>query len=211
MSAAQLEAARSAYRTEQADLAAAQSELATLAATARQGWGPVLGEALLKGAPLANRLIAREELLLQVTLRPGETAAGDPADAYLERDDGSHVALRYVSPATRTDARIQGLSLLFTAPAAAGLLPGMSIQVWLPGGRALSGVLLPPAAVVWAQGAAWAYFKSGERTFVRRRIPTAGVEPGGYVVSEPDGSEVVVQGAQLLLSEEQRAQIRLGD
>lgn len=214
MSAAQLQAAEASDRTERANVAAALSELSTVAATAQQSWGPVLSESLQKGTSLAARLAARQELLVQVTLRPGENAAPTPAGAYVQLDDATHIALTYLSPATHTDPRIQGVSLLFTAPAAASLLPGMNVLVLLPAKGTVSGTLVPAPAVVWTDGAAWAYFKSGAGVFVRRKVSTQNPQPEGYVAQLPNlpaGSEAVVQGAQMLLSEEQRAQIRVDD
>ena len=53
----------------------------------------------------------------------------------------------------------------------------------------------------------------GEQTFARREIATEAPAPdGGYFVKGlPNPAEVVVQGAQLLLSEEFRSQIRVGE
>jgi hypothetical protein len=210
MSTAQLQAAQSAYRTEEAGLRAVESELAALAAQAQLAWGPVLKDALVKDRAPLTWLASGQEQLLQVTLRPGETA-GSTEGAVAQPDGGARIPLRYLSPAARTDPRIQGASLLFTVPAGAGLLPGMTVRVWLPGTRALAGALIPSSAVVWTQGVAWAYFRSGQSAFVRRPVPTGSPQPDGYVVSGATDSEVVVQGAQMLLSEEQRAEARVSD
>lgn len=212
ISQAQLQASEAAYRSDRAAFSAARSELDTLAATARQSWGAVVGTAVSKATPLLARLTARQELLLQVTLRPGEIAASAPVDAFVQRDDGSRVPLRYVSPAARTDPRIQGESLLFAAPGTAGLLPGMNVLVSLPGARSARGALVPRSAIVWTQGAAWAYVRSGTSRFVRTGVATDAATSAGYVVSNlPGDTEVVVQGAQMLLSEERRAEARVTD
>jgi hypothetical protein len=212
MSSAQLQAAEAAYRTDRATFAAAQSELDTLAATAQQSWGGTLSEALINTTPLLTRLRERQEVLLQVTLRPGENASPSPTDAFVQMDDGTRVALRYVSPATRTDPHIQGASLFFTAPATAGLLPGMNVLVSVPTARNLMGTLVPQSAIIWTQGAPWAYLKSGTSQFARHGIPKdAPVTAEGYVVSLPDDTEVVVEGAQMLLSEEQKSQAKVTD
>jgi hypothetical protein len=221
VSSAQLQASETAYRADRASLNAAQSELDTLVATAQQSWGAELGEAVTHGlhpaaksrvAPLLARLASRQELLLQVTLRPGEIAAPSPMEAFVQLDDGSRVTLRYVSPAARTDPRIQGLSLFFTAPATTGLLPGMNVLVSLPTARTVRGTIVPQSAVVWMQGSAWAYLRSGASQFVRRSMPADAPVAAGYGVTDlPDGAEVVVQGAQMLLSEEHRAEARVTD
>ncbi len=212
ISAAQFQAAQSAFRVDQAGLAAAASQLRTLALTAQQNWGPALGQAVVDGTLLLDRLIARQEVLLQVTLRPGQAIVPPPAGASVQLDDGSGLPLRFVSAATKTDPRLQGLSFFFSAPADSGVLPGMSVVVLLPAGLPVDGVVVPASAIVWEEGRAWAYFRAGRETFARRAVATDRRAPeGGYLVQGiPNNAELVVEGAQMLLSEEFRAQIRAG-
>lgn len=213
MSAAQRQAAEAMFRTDQAGLAAAQSQLHTLAVTAELNWGPTLSQALLNATPLLSRLTTRTDVLLQVTLRPDQAVTRPPAGAWVELDDGSRQPLEFVSVATKADPRIQGVTFLFTAPGATGLLPGMSVVALVPTTRTFEGVLVPPAAIVWAQGGAWAYFRTGPNTFARRTVATDLPAPGGgYVMQgQADSTQVVVQGAQMLLSEEFRAQAQVSD
>ena len=212
-SLAEMQAAEAAYRSDQADLSAARAELAALAASARQAWGTALGKALVAGTPAIERLIERRELLLQLTLPPGRALAQPPAQASLETGRGRRAAIALVSPAPRTDPRIQGESFFYTAPAARGVLPGMELLAWLPSGAPVEGAVIPPQALVWWQGSAWIYRRTGPSTFARLRVATDQPAPGGgYVVrSLAAGSEIVTRGAQLLLSEEFRARIQVGD
>jgi hypothetical protein len=213
MSAAQLQAAEATFRTDQAGLASAQSQVHTLAVTAQLNWGPTLSRALLTAAPLLSRLTTRRDVLLQVTLRPEQAVAQPPTGAWVELDDGSRRPLEFVSAATKTDPRIQGVSFLFTAPATTGLLPGMSVVAFVPTTRTVEGAVVPPSAIVRAQGGAWAYFRTGPNTFARRAVPTnLPAPPGGYLMQgQADNAEVVVQGAQMLFSEEFRAQAQVSD
>jgi hypothetical protein len=213
ISTAALQAAEAAYRVDRAGVAAAQSQLRTLAVTARQRWGAVLGAAIVDDRPLLQRLTAQQEFLVQVTLQPGASVAPPPREAAMQLADGARVKLRFVSWATRTDPRLQGMSLLFTAPAGTGLLPGMNVVALVAAGPAVAGVVVPATAVVWQDGRAWAYFRSGGDRFARRPVATAWRTAGGYVVEGiSDGSEVVVAGAQMLLSEEARASLKkIGD
>jgi hypothetical protein len=89
----------------------------------------------------------------------------------------------------------------------------MTVVAFVPTTRALQGVEVPPSAIVLAQGGAWAYFRTGPNTFARRAVPTDVPAPaGGYVMQgQPDSAEVVVQGAQMLFSEEFRAQAQVSD
>ena len=73
------EAAEGTFRTDQASLTAAESQLKTLAATARQEWGPVIGKGVVERSPQVVQLIERDQFLVQVTLPPGVVLAEPPA------------------------------------------------------------------------------------------------------------------------------------
>lgn len=212
-SLAELQATEAAYRADRARRSAAQSEVASLAASAQQAWGALLGKAVVADTSAIARLIERRELLLQVTLPPGSALPQPPAQAALETSRDRRATIAFVSPAPRTDPRIQGESFFYTVPAASGVLPGMELLAWLASGAPVEGAVIPPQALVWWQDSAWIYRRTGAATFARVRIPTDRPAPGGgYVVTDlPRGSVIVTQGAQLLLSEEFRAQIQVGN
>jgi len=125
----------------------------------------------------------------------------------------ANIDLDYVSPATRTDARIQGLSYFFVASGDSGLLPGMNTIVYVPSGRTYEGVFLEDTAIVQWQGRSWVYLRTGPDSFKRHPINTdQPVSDDDYVVKDiPPGSEIVVRGAQVLLSEEAKSELRGGD
>ncbi len=138
------------------------------------------------------------------------TVAKAPENAFVETQAGRRIALTFVSPAASTDPHIQGQSFFYTAASESGLLPGMNVMAFVPTGQSAARAKMPAAAIVWLQGRAWAYFRTGPKTLVRREIATDSPAPdGGYFVKDmPDGTLVVVRGAQMLLSEEFRAQIQ---
>lgn len=213
VSEAQVQSAEAAWRADQAGLAVAQARLRALTATAYQDWGSVLGRALVDEAPTITRLIERQDFLLQITLPPGLSLPEPPATAAIETGKGARATIGFVSPATRTDPRIQGTSFFYTAPAASGVLPGMNVLAFLPTGKSVAGSTVPASSIVWWQDRAWVYRRSAADTFTRTEIatdlPAAG---GGYVVKDlPPGAEIVTHGAQLLLSEEFRAQIQVDE
>lgn len=212
-SLAELQAAEAAWRADRAGLAAARAARSSLAAEARQQWGAVLGGAIAAGAPLLERLTAGRALLVQVTLPPGGALPDPPAKAVLETGRGGRSPLALVSRAPRTDPKIQGESFYYTAAAASGALPGMELLARLPEGEPVPAVRVPPQAVVWWRDRAWIYRRTGPGTFERVPIATDWPAPGGgYLVSGlPGGSVIVTRGAQLLLSEEFRSQIKVGD
>jgi multidrug efflux pump subunit AcrA (membrane-fusion protein) len=213
ISAAQLQAAEAAYRVDEANVAASQAQLQNFAATAVQIWGPALGRALVERTQALLKLLQRQDVLLQVTLPPGETLDEPPKNAAVQTGSVTQVPIHYVSAAPRTDARIQGVSFYYTAPADKGLLPNMNVTVLLPSNKSGEGKLVPASAVVWSEGKAWGYFRTGLETFARREIPTSSPAPdGGYIVNGiPDNAELVQLGTQMLLSEEYRARIQVGE
>lgn len=210
VSLAQFQIAESAFRVDTAALAAAQSQVRTLTATAYQEWGTALGKSLVEETPLVKRLIERDDYLLQVTLPPGVTMKETPRTASVELGHHPETAITFVSPATRTDPKIQGISYFYEAPASSGLLPGMNVLVFLASDATVDGIKVPASAVVWWQDRAWIYRRRDGGGFVRVSISTDLPAPGGgYVVAglvRP--VDIVTHGPQLLLSEEFRSQAK---
>lgn len=211
VSLAQFQAAGATLQTDQAAFAAAQSQTQTMAATAVQAFGRVVGKAIEDGSPLIARLIGQQDFLVQVTLPPGDSIATPPQTATVQPGSGPPTPVSFVSPASRTDPRIQGLSFLYLAPAQSGVLPGMNVMVSLPSGAPGEGVTVPSSAIVWWKDRAWFYRQAAANTFVRSQVGTGHPSPaGGYVVAGlPAGTEIVTRGAQALLSEEFRAQLHV--
>jgi hypothetical protein len=208
----QLQSTEAAFRTDEAGVGAAESQVRTLAATAHQEWGPVLGQSLVERSDTVLRLIERQDFLVQVTLPPGVAVPKSVTAAAIESPGNPRAAIALVSPATRTDARIQGLSFFYLAPADSGVLPGMNVLAFLSSGAGAEGVAIPADAVVWWQDRPWVYRRTEPETFVRTQIATGQPTPGGGYIDRnlrPD-AEIVTRGAQLLLSEEFRAQIQVG-
>jgi hypothetical protein len=209
VSLAVLQSAEGDFEVNQATLAAAQSSLATTAASAEQTWGSVLGKGLIDGAPLIENLIVRHIYLVKVTLPPGVTVAKPPATASAEFEGQKEAQLDFISLATATDPKIQGPSYFYSVPAESGLLPGMNVVVPVPTEAIEDGFVVPQSAVIWLEGKAWLYLRNGADTFVRREIAVDTPAPdGGYMVRGlPPDARIVVRGAQMLLSEEFRAQV----
>lgn len=229
-STAQLEAAEATYQSDSASVRAAQVQTENAAANAYQAWGPILGQSLVDGTTLAKDLVQHSKVLIQVTLPLGVALEQAPQTASIKTTTGQQVSIDFVSPATRTDPKIQGVSFFYTADAASGALPGMNVTALLPAGQSTPGVSIPGSAVVWLQGRAWVYLQTAENSFTRREIATTQPQPdGGYVETAPQGKSdapasdadgraqgfatnepLVVKGSQMLLSQEFSAQIQVG-
>jgi hypothetical protein len=210
---ASLAQAKATFLADQAAIAAAESQVRTLSATAYQEWGAVLGRSLVEKSPLITRLIERQDFLVQVTVPPRVVIREPPQVAAIDIGPSLRAPITFVSPATRADPRIQSLSFFYTVPAESGVLPGMNVLAFLPSGAAVEGVAVPAEAVVWWQDRAWIYRRSGPDAFVRSQIVTEQPAPeGGFIVKDLlGGAEIVTRGAQFLLSEEFRAQIQVGE
>jgi hypothetical protein len=212
----QVQSTEAALIADRAAVEAAQSQVRTLRATAMQEWGPVIGNAMVINGGLINRLIERTEFLLQITLPPGVQLDDVPPTVSVEVVGKSRrTEARYISPATRTDPRIQGLTFFYAAAGNSGVLPGMNVRAFLANGDPVEGVVVPASAVVWWAGRAWVYRPTGDDTFSRREIPTDMPDQagGGFVVPAAllgGKGGIVTSGAQMLLSEEFRSQIQVG-
>jgi hypothetical protein len=208
-----LQAAEATLHTDEAALASAEAQFRTVTETADQTWGPVLGNRLGEENPMFVRLVQRQDYLVQVTLPPGVAIAKPPATATIQLENGARKDIDFISPTTKTNVSIQGVSFFYKVAASSDLLPNMNVLAFLPLEATVDGVVVPGPAVVWWQGHAWVYVRTGPSTFTRRTIATDYPLPeGGYLVRTlASGTDVVVQGAQMLLSEEFRAQIQVGE
>ena len=208
-----LQAAEATFHTDEAALDSAEAQLRAVTETAEHTWGPVLGGWLGEANPMFARLIQRQDYLVQVTLNPDVRINAPPVTAHIQLENGQQKEIHFISPATKTNVSIQGASLLYTVAASSDLLPGMNVSAFLPLDSTAEGVVVPDPAIVWWQGQAWVYVRTGPSTFARRAIATDyALAEGGYLVRTlTSGTEVVVQGAQMLLSEEFRAQVQAGE
>ena len=212
----QVQITEAAYLVDKASVAAAESQVRALAATAVQEWGAVIGKALNEHDPLVTRLTERRDYLLQITLPPGSNVPAPPTASVLLTSAATPIEAKLLSPATRTDPKIQGPSYFYLAPGDSGVLPGMNLLANLATGAKVDVYVIPPAAIVWWSGRAWVYEHAGDDDFVRRAIHLDGQsdKAGNYLVAIADlpgnDPEIVTTGAQLLLSEEFRSQIEVG-
>ena len=103
---------------------------------------------------------------------------------------------------------MQGPSFLYKARDTPGLAPGVNLVARMPYGSQARGVVVPESAVVWWQGEPWIYRQISPDHFTRRAIPTDTQLGNGYFVGKglSPGDQIVLKGADWLLSEEFRYQ-----
>jgi hypothetical protein len=200
-----LQDARAAARTDQARRHAAHTAQLILEADLRQQFGEALATAAAAPASGLFRQLARGAAALVRATLPAEAQLQAPARLAIDGPDGQRLPARLLSAAPQADAAIQGVSYLYLVERA--LPTGTHTTGHLAtADKTAAGVLIPESALVWFSGQRWAYVRMAPDRFVRRLVPTGVPAPGGIIVAGGfrAGEPVVVRGAQLLLSEEQR-------
>ncbi len=204
VSAKSLQAAEAAWQSAKASASAARSALEAEKEGARQQWGTVIAEWLMRPSPEFESLSRHQAMLIRLTLPSDAAVASGPGTVAVRTAGGRSAAARLVSSSPSTDPRIQGMSFFYLAAARPDLVSGMNVEAALPSGPGREGVLVPSAAVVWQEGKPWAYVQEGGDRFVRRQVPGEDPVAGGYFTTTgfTAGERVVVEGAQVLLSME---------
>lgn len=212
-----VQAAEALVKGEQARLAAAETQAAGIRDNLRQQWGETLANWAMQ--PAANeplsRLLQYRDVLIKISL-PFDASPDNKARMLVAPVGalGNQVQAQFVSASPQADTTVQGKTYFYRAPAD-NLRAGMRVSARLARDEsALQGVIVPHAAVVWFSNKAWVYQKVATDKFVRREINTdieanqADINGWFNTSGVVAGDEVVTSGAQLLLSEELKFQIR---
>ncbi|MFN0040850.1 MAG: hypothetical protein ACKVP2_15160 [Burkholderiales bacterium] len=206
-------AAQNKLRGDQARLAALELAAESLRTDLRVDWGDKFATlASDRGAKIFDSLADRKEVLVRVVM-----LANGPRDLSAARlhvgpagTPGVPGAARYLAPAPQADPGSPGGTHFYIVEAGS-LRQGMRLAGHLEQSvDAREGVLIPDAAVVWHGGKAWCYVQEEDGEYVRREVIATEELPGGWFQADgyKVGDEVVIRGTQLLLSEEQKFQIR---
>jgi membrane fusion protein, multidrug efflux system len=170
------------------------------------------GEAVEPGAPILrvaklDRLFARVDVPVGEHVPPTVLAARILPVGY---EDAPILADR-VGLAATTEPAAQGQSFLFRLrETRLGLRPGLAVtaRITVPG-PPRRGIVVPSSAIVRLAGKSYVYVQTAANEFVRKEVTLDQPTEGGYLSTRTVavGERVVVQGAQLLLSEEFKSQI----
>ncbi|MDI1309579.1 MAG: hypothetical protein PSV17_09135 [Methylotenera sp.] len=183
----------------------------------RQQWGATLANWATQTTsnPEFESLLQSQDVLLKISLPFDVTPSKNTTLQIVPMGSQTQVIkAQFISDAPQADSTLQGKTYFYRAPAGS-LRAGMRVTTRLSTeGKASSGVIVPHEAVVWYANQAWVYQKIGADKFVRRRISTE-VEIESEAISgwyNTSGlavnNELVNSGAQLLLSEELKYQIK---
>lgn len=207
-----LQAAESDWKADQAKRAVEQNDAANIRAAARQQWGEVMSRLALTAGDDFDAWLSGRQVLVQLAWGLDQAAEKPPASIKIAPAGGEEksVVAHYVSAAIQADTEVAGRTYWYRAPGAS-LRVGMRVAALLEdAASARNGVSIPFTAQVWHAGKAWIYVKRDNETFERREVATGESTGDGWFNGAPfkPGDVVVVSGAQLLLSEEFRHQIK---
>jgi hypothetical protein len=170
------------------------------------------GEAVEPGTPILrvaklDRLFARVDVPVGEHVPPTVPTARIVAVGY---EDAPVLADR-VGMAATADPAAQGQSFVFRLrETRLGLRPGLAVtaRIPMPGPRR-QGIVISSAAIVRLAGKSYVYIQTTANEFVRKEVTLDQPTADGYLSTRTvaAGDRVVVQGAQLLLSEEFKSQI----
>jgi hypothetical protein len=199
---------------DQTQIRATQAQLKALTDTIVAQWGKPLAT-LITQHPAPSQLhdlLTQNKVLVQASFPLNYKEPETNSSIYISPIQGEVQPIRaeYVSQSIQTDISNLGKTYFYSAPADF-LRVGMRVNV-VPAQSASSmvkGVLVPNQAIVWHGGMAWIYVKTKPDTFLRKPVASdTELDDGWFDSNVHPGTEVVTHGAQLLLSEEFKFQIK---
>lgn len=209
-------AAEATIKSDQARVLASESAANNIRDAMRQQWGDVLTNTALQ-SQVNKPLLSENAVLIQILLpydavepKPSSTLAISIADT----PNSKPIIATFVSRSPNIDSNLQGKTYFYRASNNA-LRIGMRVIATTPtistnNQQQTNGVIVPNTAVIWYGGKAWVYLKLSVDKFTRKPVSTEIEVNGGWfnqgVLKAND--EVVTSGAQLLLSEEFKSEIK---
>jgi hypothetical protein len=200
--------------SDQTQIKATQAQLKALTDTIIAQWGQPLAMLVTQHpspGPL-HELLMQKKVLVQVSFPLNFKAPEGNSSLYISpiQDEVTPIKADYVSQSIQTDISNIGKTYFYSAPADY-LRVGMRVNVVPAQSSAatMKGVIVPNQAIAWHGGMAWIYVKTKPDTFLRKPVASdIELDNGWFDNSIAPGTEVVTRGAQLLLSEEFKFQIK---
>tara|TARA_B100000767_G_scaffold83628_1_gene80535 strand:+ start:181 stop:1263 length:1083 start_codon:yes stop_codon:yes gene_type:complete len=184
----------------------------------KQQWGlKFIGILKNKNDPL-NKLLKNENQLISLSVTQIDREKLPPENILIipSISSSSEIKASYLSPSPRVNQSIVGKNFFYLTTNSK-LIIGERISAYvLNSNKKQNFILVPNSSVVWSNGQPWAYIRIKENgNFVRRSLQGMGeAENGsenGWIVTDDKikvDDEIVTNGAQLLLSEEFKYQIK---
>lgn len=213
IAAATLEEAESAAAEARAAEEEADAALEALRARDRTVWGEALARELEADTPLAAALCTGSERLIALAWPADHPPPAPlPPARFLAGEGNAPLPLLPLGAAPAADPATATQDLYYHASHPL-LLPGLKGTGLLAVGPKRAVFTIPPSAVVWWQGKAFVYRALAEGRFARLALDGARAGDEAYVLPAREGESlrIVSEGAAVLLSEEFRGSIDLGE
>jgi hypothetical protein len=153
--------------------------------------------------------------IARVTLLPGQRLLSVPPTATLSfvGEPGKAILAKFFAIPSFVETGEFSQSFLYEIDGT-NLPAGLKLEARLTAPElVVSGIFIPGSAVVRALGMTWAYKSTGDGEFQRFPVTEAIYINGGFIVTNgyiwKENDSVVCNGAQMLLSEELKSQIKL--
>lgn len=205
-----LQAANALLKNNKNILQNKQAEYDNTLSYLRQKWGEKFARDIFNNSPQFKKILAGTDLIIHITLPSGIHESINPSFATIRATGGS-VKAEFISKSALTDPQIQGLSYYFIVSSNSKfILPGMNVSGELLFGPMLAGVMIPSSSIVWNKGKAWSYLEIKKNWFYRYKIDTGMPVKNGYFIPGKSliNKKIIVTGAQFLLSQEFKSQIK---
>jgi len=204
----ELEAARAALVFEEQRAGALQAERRAVADGVRVVWGDALAERLGDSGTLLTRAAARELDLVQFAVPYGADPRGQTWRVAAAAGQQAGIVGTLVGRVPQAIPGLQGETWMLSTPPS-GLPAGTRVRVLADASEPIEGVRVPRSAVVRFGGKTWVYVQRGGDRFERMALPADRVLADGvFSDTLSPRTPVVTSGAQLLLSEEFKFQIK---
>ncbi len=204
-----LEAARAALASEEQHDIGLQAELRAVVDNVRIQWGDAFADKLADKDGLVARATSHQLEVVQFAVPFGSAPQHQQWRVDVSSSAQSNgVVAGLIGRAAQSVPGLQGENwLLSIAPSGAGA--GTHVRVISQQGKPQSGVMVPVSAMIRFAGKTWVYVQTEADRFERTALPIDRAMAEGFFTDTLDAdTSVVTSGAQLLLSEEFRFQIK---
>ncbi|MGC8744487.1 MAG: hypothetical protein ACP5T0_11475 [Verrucomicrobiia bacterium] len=159
-----------------------------------------------------RQFIEHKQCLIRVDLLPGQSLENPPKSvkiSLVNEEKNSYEGQYFATPKVVEAGNISRSFIYLVKDSS--LPVGMKVKAMFDLGLKIKGLFLPESATVRASGSLWVYKKSNPDEFLRVHIKPESPVDGGWIITDSvkPSDLIVVKGAQMLLSEELKSQIRL--
>ena len=162
-----------------------------------------------------EKLLHNEYRLIKITIPINQTLDIIPKEIKVSPSNQPKKTYKaiFISKAQDTDQSIQGKSFYYYVTEN-DLEIGLKLKAFIVSDKIEPDnayLFIPKESVIWSSGKAWVFIKNNEGNFLRRPLPRLVEIDGGWIIKEGiiiENDKIVVDGAQLLLSEEFKYQIK---